>query len=77
MHDGSDIEAVRLGVEAWNAVPGIDIGARYMGPTEQRDARILDGMNTITFSDPDYVFPIGVLAVGISTKNIVEVCTAE
>ncbi len=70
VHDGSDIEAIRLGVEAWNAVSGIDIGARYMGTTEQRDARILDGMNTITFSDPDYVFPIGVLAVGISTSFV-------
>jgi len=68
--DGSDIEAVRIGVEAWNAVPGIDIRAGYEGTTAQRDARILDGMNTITFSDPDYVFPIGVLAVGITTSYL-------
>ena len=68
--DGSDITALIDGIEAWNAVSDVDIAVQYLGTTPQADARALDGFNTVTFSDPDFVFPIGVLAVGITTSFV-------
>jgi len=47
-------------------------GGRRVGElwrtTPQQDAQALDGVNIVTFADPDYKFPAGVLAVGISTS---------
>ena len=66
--DGSDLAAVQSGVRAWNGLSGTDMAVEYLGTTAQKDARALDGVNIITFSDPDYVFPAGVLGVGITTS---------
>jgi YVTN family beta-propeller protein len=66
--DGSDLAAVQQGIDAWGTVPDVEIAMGYKGTTNQKDAQALDGVNLVTFSDPDYVFPAGVLAVGITTS---------
>jgi YVTN family beta-propeller protein len=66
--DGSDFAAVQAGMDAWSFVPGGDVSLSYGGATPQVDAQALDGVNLVTFTDPDFVFPAGVIAVGISTS---------
>jgi YVTN family beta-propeller protein len=68
--DGSDFTAVINAFDAWNAVGGTDIMALYAGTVAEPRARALDGVNTVTFSDPEFDFPMGVLAVGISTSFV-------
>ncbi|RJR29141.1 MAG: T9SS C-terminal target domain-containing protein [Candidatus Latescibacterota bacterium] len=68
--DGSDITAVREGVDTWDGLPGSTMRTHYLGTTTQRDAQALDGVNLVTFTDPDFVFPTGVLGVGITTSYI-------
>jgi YVTN family beta-propeller protein len=66
--DGSDFTAVEDGIATLSTVPGTLVSFSYAGTTPQHDAQALDGVNLVTFSDPDYKFPAGVLAVGISTS---------
>ncbi|MFQ5511713.1 MAG: Ig-like domain-containing protein [Candidatus Krumholzibacteriia bacterium] len=66
--DGSDFAALQAGMDAWSSIPGADVSASFQGTTTQVDAQAMDGINLITFDDPDFTFPAGVLAVGISTS---------
>jgi DNA-binding beta-propeller fold protein YncE len=65
--DGSDFTAVENGVNEWTTLPGVDFSVDYLGPTVQKDARFLDGINLVTFDDPDLLFLSGVIAVGLTT----------
>jgi len=68
--DGSDITAIQEGMSAWNAVPDLGIVVANIGTTTQSDAQALDGINIVTCTDPDFVFPTGVLAVGLTTSYV-------
>ncbi len=68
--DGSDITAVQNGFDAWNAVGGTDLTAVYAGTVSDPRAKAFDGINMVTFSDPEFDFPMGVLAVGTSTSFV-------
>lgn len=58
---------VQNGLNTWNPVDSI---AEYSfgGMTPQLDAQAMDLVNLVTFNDPDFTFPPGVLAVGIATS---------
>ncbi len=66
--DGSDFSAIQSGMDAWGSVSGAAVSLAFGGTTPQQDAQALDGINLVTFTDPDFVFPAGVIAVGISTS---------
>ena len=60
--------AIQAAMDAWTILPDVDAALNYVGTTSQSDASALDGVNLVTFSDADFQFPAGVLAVGISTS---------
>jgi hypothetical protein len=66
--DGSEFTEVQDALNTWNAVAGSDAEYVYGGTVTQIDARVMDQINLVTFNDPDFVFPPGVLAVGIATS---------
>jgi DNA-binding beta-propeller fold protein YncE len=66
--DGSDITEIQNGIATWTSIPGADVSVSYGGTTSQQDAQALDGVNLVSFADPDYKFPAGVIAVGLSTS---------
>ncbi|MCK4776312.1 MAG: Ig-like domain-containing protein, partial [Candidatus Krumholzibacteria bacterium] len=66
--DGSEFTEVQNGMSTWNAVAGSDAEYTFSGQVVQNDARALDQINLVTFNDPDFAFPPGVLAVGIATS---------
>lgn len=68
--DGSDFTAIQSGMSAWTAVPGIEAAVTYAGTNAQQDARAFDRVNLVTFKDPDYRFPMGTVAVGITTSFV-------
>ncbi len=68
--DGSDFTAVEDGFMTWLTVAGAEISITYEGTTPDPNANAMDLVNTVTFSDPDFVFPSGVLAVGLSTSYL-------
>ncbi|MEE9270600.1 MAG: Ig-like domain-containing protein [Candidatus Krumholzibacteria bacterium] len=69
--DGSDFAALQAGMDVWSSIPGAEYAVSFQATTTQADAQALDGINLITFEDPDFAFPAGVLAVGISTSFLV------
>jgi YVTN family beta-propeller protein len=71
--DGSDFTAIQDGFLAWTAVPGAEVTVDFLGTTPDPDANAVDMVNTVTFADPDYPFPSGVLAVGLSTSYLTPV----
>ncbi|UCG52213.1 MAG: Ig-like domain-containing protein [Candidatus Latescibacterota bacterium] len=68
INDGSEFLAIETAVETWVTVGGSDFVASYGGPTTQADAEVLDGVNLVTFSDPDYIFAPGVISVTLNTS---------
>ncbi len=68
--DGSDFAAIQLGFNTWTGVAGTTISMNYAGTTVQGDADGLDGINLVTFEDPEFVTLYGsaVLAVGVTTS---------
>ncbi len=66
--DDSDSAAVKAAMDSWISIQGIEASA--MGPWswEGGDAQALDGVNLLTFSDPDYRFSAGTIAVGLTTS---------
>jgi 6-phosphogluconolactonase (cycloisomerase 2 family) len=68
--DGSDLGAVQAGVAEWSALGGVDFSVSYLGTTPQADAQAMDGVNIVTFNDPDNesIFRQDVIAVGITTS---------
>ncbi len=68
VNDGSDTLAIQAGMNAWTGVPNVVASAISGGPRPQTDARALDGINLVTFDDPDYRFGAGTIAVGITTS---------
>ena len=68
--DGSDFAAIQAGFDAWSAVPGVALGATYGGTVAQANGDGTDGVNLVSFEDPDFVALFGnaVLAVGVSTS---------
>jgi YVTN family beta-propeller protein len=61
--DGSDLVAVRQAFATWAQVPGASLAALEDPVTAQKAASAFDGVNLVTFEDPDLVFPPGVLAI--------------
>jgi hypothetical protein len=60
--------------DAWAALPTSAAAFTYGGRVDARDAKLdgrlgigIDGRNLVTFTDPDLVFPPGVLALSLST----------
>jgi len=66
--DGSDFTEIQSALNEWATYAGVEVAFDYQGTTSQADADALDGINLITCSDPDFDFPSGVIAVGISTS---------
>ncbi len=66
--DDSDVTAIQDGFTAWTEVIGSEITVDYLGLTDNPTANAFDGNNTVTFSDGEYAFPSGVIAVGLSTS---------
>lgn len=59
---------------AWQALPTSAAAFTYGGRVDARDAKLdgrlgigIDGRNLVTFTDPDLVFPPGVLGLSLST----------
>ncbi len=71
--DGSDFTDIQAGFATWTTVPGVEVSVNYLGTTADPDANAMDFVNTVTFADPDFVFPSGVLAVGLSTSYLTPV----
>lgn len=61
--DGSDLVELANAAAIWNNVSFSEPTLLSGGPTAQTDASATDGINLITFQDPDFTFPPGVLAV--------------
>src|SRR5262245_25496279 len=65
---------VQAGFVAWDALPTADVAFVFDGEVDARDGRAngpfgpgVDGRNLVTFTDPDFVFDDGVLAVTLTT----------
>ena len=67
--DGSDTVAITNAMQAW-ILPDLDASVTYGGYATDPDADAFDGVNLITFEDPDYAFGAGVIAVGLTTSFI-------
>jgi hypothetical protein len=73
--DIATLEAeVQSAFDAWQAVPTSAVAFTYGGRVDARNANQdgafglgIDGRNLITFTDPDLVFPAGVLALSLTT----------
>ncbi|MEO5617367.1 MAG: Ig-like domain-containing protein, partial [Candidatus Eisenbacteria bacterium] len=63
VNDGSDLLAVRAAAAAWRDVPGAINRLTEVLPTPQTASSALDGVNLVTFQDPNLEFPPSVLAV--------------
>ena len=73
--NGSDVTAVRNGMQAWTAIQGVVFTVNYAGTTVQQSANPLDMVNLVTFRDsqwPTYHVSNLVLALGISTSFTVD-----
>ncbi len=68
--DGSDFAAIENGFGAWDQIAGCEVTTSYLGTTDNPIANSHDGVNTVTFSDDEYLFPSGVIAVGLSTSYL-------
>jgi DNA-binding beta-propeller fold protein YncE len=68
INDGSEFTEVVNAMSTWNTVAGSEAAFVFGGQIPQNDAQAMDLQNTVTFNDPDFQFPPGVLAVGISTS---------
>ncbi len=68
--DGTDFTAVQDGINRWTTLSGVDFSVDYLGTTTQNEAKNLDGVNLVTFEDPDLLFLSNVLAVGLTTTFI-------
>jgi YVTN family beta-propeller protein len=66
--DGSDLVAAQDAFASWTTIPGIVAAVSSPVATTQKDAQALDGVNLITFEDPDYQFGAGTIAVGLTTS---------
>ncbi|HVP15116.1 MAG TPA: Ig-like domain-containing protein, partial [Terriglobales bacterium] len=60
--DGSDLQAIMNGFNAWTAVPGTSLRVVLDPYATQTNASAYDGVNLVTFQD-DYVFPPNVIAI--------------
>ncbi len=61
--DGSDLQAIRAAAAAWRDVPGATNRLVEALPSSQLAASAMDGVNLVTFRDPNLEFPPSVLAV--------------
>jgi len=68
--DGSDFAAIQDGFAVWSTVPGVTLSSVYAGTTPDGNADGMDGINHVTFVDPEFlaVYGSAVLAVGITTS---------
>jgi YVTN family beta-propeller protein len=65
----SEVESeVQAAFAAWTGVSGAQTSFQYDGLSTDVNAVPGDGVNLVTFNDPDYPFPNGVLAVGVATS---------
>jgi DNA-binding beta-propeller fold protein YncE len=65
----SEVESeIQAAFNTWTGVSESDASFQYDGTTPAVDAVAGDGVNIVTFNDPDYPFPNGVLAVGVATS---------
>lgn len=67
---GDDIAELVRGIDVWASVPGANMASVFAGTTPDSTADGLDGINQVTFRDPDFVSLFGnaVIAVGITTS---------
>ena len=63
----SDLDAVRGAFASWDAITTADIDFVDDGTTPVRIAASGDGINLVTFSDDEFPFPPGVLAIAAKT----------
>lgn len=68
--DDSEFAAIQAGFAAWTTMPEVALSAVYEGTTAQAAADGTDGVNQVTFADPEFLAVYGnaVLAVGITTS---------
>ncbi|RKZ11813.1 hypothetical protein DRQ32_05095, partial [bacterium] len=68
--DGSDLQAIIDGFDAWTVLPGVQLSANFAGTTPDPVADGMDGINSVTFEDPEFlaVYGSAVLAVGVTTS---------
>jgi uncharacterized protein (TIGR02145 family) len=69
--DGSDTTAVASSFESWGNISTANIDFRNGGPTTSKYASASDGMNLITFTDDQFPFSPGVLAIAAKTLKII------
>ncbi len=68
--DGSDITAVRESFNTWENIPTAKIDFEDGGTTAMRNASATDGMNLVSFTDEQFPFPKGVLAMAAKTLRV-------
>ena len=68
--DGSDITAVRESFNTWENIPTAKIDFEDGGTTAIRNASATDGMNLVSFTDEQFPFPKGVLAMAAKTLKV-------
>lgn len=59
----NDLSEIQAGMNAWTAVASCTLQVVRDPDVPRADASPLDGVNLVTFQDPDFQFPNGVLAV--------------
>ena len=69
--DGSDTAAVSSSFASWKNILTANIDFRNGGPTTTKYASASDGMNLITFTDDQFPFSPGVLAITAKTLRVV------
>ena len=67
---GTDISSVVDGFDIWASVPDANLTSVFAGTTPDSTSDGLDGINQVTFRDPDFVSLFGnaVIAVGLTTS---------
>ena len=66
----AEFDEVVAGIDIWSTVSNATLQANYLGKLAQNDADGTDGVNLVTFRDPDFLALFGntVLAVGLTTS---------
>ncbi|RKZ08078.1 hypothetical protein DRQ32_09465, partial [bacterium] len=77
--DGSDFTAIDDAFSAWTSLANVELSATNGGTTTDPAASGMDGINQITFEDPEFlaVYGSAVLAVGITTSYDVPTTLAD
>lgn len=70
INDGSALTAIRNAFQHWTGLSACQASFKDGGTTSARYASMTDGVNLVTFTDDQFPFPPGVLAVAAKTLQM-------